>query len=264
MSEGLTGNLAQLPLPDLLRMLLAGGQSGRLDLAGQGARGVLYLSGGAIVHAGYGPHTGDAAARELLTWRAGQFRFEPRADAPETTVRAPLETLLASAAHITAERDSIRAAIPSTGSIARLATGVEGLVTLSALEWRAVTLVDSARTVDDLVRELREEPAVSLRAIANLVSAGLVTLDAPHETPPPPVVSMEFFRQLRGAAASAIGPLAPVIIEDEVAALGATMDAFPRDRISILVERVGAEIQDEGRRLQFQQKLLPLMRQLAA
>jgi len=56
MAEGLTGSLAQLPLPDLLKMLGAGGQSGRLELTSGLDSGDIYLVAGAVVHAESGPH----------------------------------------------------------------------------------------------------------------------------------------------------------------------------------------------------------------
>ncbi len=53
-----------------------------------------------------------------------------------------------------------------------------------------------------------------------------------------------------------MGPVAPLIIDDEVAALGAAKDSFPRDRVAELVEKVSSEITDEAKRASFQKIML--------
>ncbi|MGH2608095.1 MAG: DUF4388 domain-containing protein, partial [Tepidiformaceae bacterium] len=51
MAEGLSGSLAQIPLADLLRMLGAGAQTGRLRLTSGLDVGDVYVQRGDIVHA---------------------------------------------------------------------------------------------------------------------------------------------------------------------------------------------------------------------
>ncbi|MFN2112691.1 MAG: DUF4388 domain-containing protein, partial [Anaerolineales bacterium] len=59
MAEVLRGNLAQLSLLDILRMLSSGSRTGRLDVR-QGAKtGEVYLQRGIIVHAVTGAQMGE-------------------------------------------------------------------------------------------------------------------------------------------------------------------------------------------------------------
>ena len=78
MAEGLTGSLSQLPLVDLLKMLAAGGQTGRLELTSGLDQGDIYLVKGEIVHADCDLQVGDVAFAKLVSWPNGQFRFEPQ------------------------------------------------------------------------------------------------------------------------------------------------------------------------------------------
>ena len=69
-----------------------------------------------------------------------------------------------------------------------------------------------------------------------------------------------FFRARGGNVAIVFSLVAPVI----VMAMGATLEAFPKDQVSALVERISGEIQDDARRVQFQQRMIQVIRQQAA
>jgi len=71
-----------------------------------------------------------------------------------------------------------------------------------------------------------------------------------------------FFAQLERELTRVMGPIATLVIEDEVAALGADKSAFPRDKVARLVAKVSSEIADEGKRASFQQTMLKVMESL--
>jgi len=71
-----------------------------------------------------------------------------------------------------------------------------------------------------------------------------------------------FFAQIEHELTKVMGPFAVVIIDDEVTALGADRDSFPRDRVAELVEKVSSEIADEGKRADFQQTMLEAIKTL--
>lgn len=265
MPEGLTGNLAQMPIGDMVRMLTAAGQSGRLDLADRGDRGAIYLRDGSIVHATHGPASGELALRHLMTWTSGAFRFEAQAAAPEATIHRPASELLMEIAAMAAERDAIRRAIPSPDAVLRLrGTELAGPVTLQPLDWQIIVRLGEATTASELVGSLGRDEFTVLRALKGLVTSSLVEVEAETRPNTRPVAPAAFFATLRQAAAAALGPFAAVIVEEEVAAMGATLEAFPKDQVSALVERISGEIQDDARRVQFQQRMIQVIRQLAA
>jgi hypothetical protein len=90
----LTGNLAQLSLVDILKLLSSGRQAGRLDLTAGPNSGEIYLQGGAIVHAVSGVQVGEEAIYTLMGWLEGDFNFVAGPAPPEQSVTIPTEQLL--------------------------------------------------------------------------------------------------------------------------------------------------------------------------
>ena len=75
-------------------------------------------------------------------------------------------------------------------------------------------------------------------------------------------VNGTFFAQMEHELTRIMGPVASLIIDDEVAALRADKDAFPRHRVAEMVEKVSAEIADEDKRASFQQTMLEVLETL--
>lgn len=267
MPEGLTGNLAQWPLPDILNMLGASRQTGRLELFSPAGRGDIYLEDGAVVHAACGLHAAEAAVASLVGWPAGSFRFEPHIAAPEHTVSRPLDQLLADCVRINAEREALRRAVPSLEAIPHLSAALPPApITLQPVEWQILANIDGGRSVADLVSIVGREDLAVMKLLYRLVSAGLVAFEAAKAptTIHRPTAGPDFFAHLTAATAAAMGPLAEVIIDDEVEALGERRDEFPRDKVAYLVERISAEIRDGEKRVSFQQAMLQAIRAMAA
>jgi predicted regulator of Ras-like GTPase activity (Roadblock/LC7/MglB family) len=99
-----------------------------------------------------------------------------------------------------------------------------------------------------------------LNLTANLAARELkkrLKASSPAEKVPPELtVDETFFAQMEHELTKVMGPVATLIIDDEMAALGAAKDSFPRDRVAELVEKISAEITDEGKRASFQQTML--------
>jgi hypothetical protein len=65
------------------------------------------------------------------------------------------------------------------------------------------------------------------------------------------IVPESFLVSLRDALVDAIGPMAPIVLSEQVKHFGASMDRFPRDKIANLIESLSGEIFDESIRNQF-------------
>lgn len=72
----LAGDLAQMPLPDLLQILALNRKAGRLRLERNGKRGEIELSAGQPVAARAGAALGEKAFFRLLARQGGQFSFQ--------------------------------------------------------------------------------------------------------------------------------------------------------------------------------------------
>ena len=62
--------------------------------------------------------------------------------------------------------------------------------------------------------------------------------------------------------AKALGPIASVIVDDQIGEMGEQRDAFPRNKAAELLEAVSSEIADEGKRVRFQRSMLDVPRDL--
>ncbi len=267
MPEGLTGSLAQLPLIDLLKMLAAGEQTGRLELSSGLDLGDVYLHRGQPVHAEAAGDWGEAALARLVTWPNGHFRFIPGEDAPERTITRTLDQLLAEAARLASEREAIRRVVPSMDVLPRLARRAPGpTVTIDAADWEVIALLDGARTAAALAAALGVDDFEAMRRLYRLKLAGLVELEKPQQLAPAAraLAGPHFFQALHAAVAAAVGPLAEIIIDDCLDAMGHTRQDFPRDGIARLAEAISAEITDPEKRVKFQQTMLAMLRGQAA
>jgi hypothetical protein len=257
----MTGNLAQFPLADLVRMLCAGGQAGLVELSEGLNLGGIYLRNGTAVHAVAGPRTGERALLEMMSWTKADFRFEPRVAPREETVARPVDELLRWCAGEAAERDAIREVIPSAETILTLAPiAPPTAVTLQPEEWQAIALMDGRRTMGEIASAVGREEFDLARTLYRLAVDGLLKTSGRMLPPAPATINAAFFDRLTREATAALGPIGPFIVDDEIAARGGTRDAFPRDQVAQLVERISIEIRDTTRRLQFKRNMLDVLR----
>ncbi|HMO53207.1 MAG TPA: DUF4388 domain-containing protein, partial [Tepidiformaceae bacterium] len=179
MAEAFTGNLAQLPLVDLLKMLIAGGQTGRLSLSSGLDAGDVYLHQGTIVHAEVDTSWGEGAFAKLIGWPNGQFRFEPHVTAPDRSIEKPLDQLLAEAARIASEREAIRRIVPSPSVTVRMSRVAPGAsVTVDAADWEVLAILSEETTVSQVGAEFGWDEFEAMKRVSRLKLAGLVELGA--------------------------------------------------------------------------------------
>ena len=93
--------------------------------------------------------------------------------------------------------------------------------------------------------------------ISNLLKQGLI------EAVQKDIVMLDgdFFRYLINQLSLAIGPIASVLIEDEVHSIGYEVDRFPGYRAGELVDRLAAEIRREGKKSIFIKNMVGKIRQ---
>jgi hypothetical protein len=139
---------------------------------------------------------------------------------------------------------------------------LSGEVTLTPVSWRVLVQCDGTRSVGEIARSLGMGEAEAAQVADDLYRHGLLQVAPGSVTPPRPTVNGSFFDQLTTELARAIGPLAALTLEDEIAALDEIPEGFPRERIPELVERLSQTIQDDTRRLRFQQVMLAAIRKL--
>jgi hypothetical protein len=68
-------------------------------------------------------------------------------------------------------------------------------------------------------------------------------------------VPSQFFERLIFALTEAMGPMASLVVCDQVTAMGESLDAFPKQRLGQLVDEASREISSETLKAHFQQTI---------
>jgi type II secretory pathway predicted ATPase ExeA len=77
----------------------------------------------------------------------------------------------------------------------------------------------------------------------------------PMNTPKERTVASQFFDFMARAATEGIGPMAKLIINDQIADLGESRDSFPQKKLAELIDRVSSEIFNDTMRARFLDKM---------
>ena len=78
--------------------------------------------------------------------------------------------------------------------------------------------------------------------------------------PAGPTVNGTFLSEVERELTRLMGPMAAFVLEEQVAALGDVREALSPDKARKLIERLAAEIEDEGKRAMFRQAALETLR----
>ncbi|MBN2466664.1 MAG: DUF4388 domain-containing protein [Deltaproteobacteria bacterium] len=104
--KGLTGNLTEIKVIDLIQMLSGSRKTGALKLFKEEESGILYFEDGQIVSARYNDDDGVKAFNRLVRWEHGLFILDPDAELPAQEIFEKTEGLLMEALRIWDEDES--------------------------------------------------------------------------------------------------------------------------------------------------------------
>ncbi|MCJ7715124.1 MAG: DUF4388 domain-containing protein [Anaerolineales bacterium] len=261
MVEVLRGNLAQLSLMDILQMLSAGNRSGLLDIHQGTKKGEIYLQNGTLVHAVTGKYLGEKGLFTLIGWMEGDFSFTPDIEAPEKSIEETTEQILLEAARQAGQWEDIKEILSTTDAVFNIsASGSTNTVSLKPIEWQVLAQVNGERSGFDIADLLELHEFEVAKIIYSLTTAGLLHEVAGATNPLRETVEESFFEQLEMNFTEVMGPIGPVIVEDEIRLLGEDRQAFPQNKAAELVESVSLEISDNAKRAQFQKQMVAVIR----
>src|SRR5689334_20290914 len=92
--QGFRGMLRKVGLEDIIQMECLSRHSLILEVVARGNRGRLYICEGALVHAEFGQHSGEAGLQQLLSLTGGEFHHRAYTDPPKKTLEGSWEFLL--------------------------------------------------------------------------------------------------------------------------------------------------------------------------
>jgi len=216
MAEVLRGSLTQLPLLDILKMLSSGNKTGRLDLRQGSKTGEIYLQDGNLIHAVTGPKIGEKGLFALLGWLEGEFSFSPNIDAPEQSISLSTEQMLLEGARQAEQWEDIKEIISSTDAMFDISpSGSTDTVSLKPIEWQVLTQVNGQRSIIEIAEILELNEFEVAKIIFSLTIAGLLH-EVDHVYVKGQTAGDAFFEQLTEYFTDVMGPLGPMIIDDEI------------------------------------------------
>ena len=147
--------------------------------------------------------------------------------------------------------------------IFKMSTGdLANEVNLKPEAWRILTQINGTRTVSDIAKNIGMDEATAINVADSLFKAHILEVAPGSVRPSSESVDTAFFNSVTKELARAMGPLASIIVEDEINALGESMENFPRDRLADLIESVSEAIKDNNKRINFQRVMLEAIRKL--
>jgi hypothetical protein len=252
------GNLAQISLNDILLLATGGKKSGVLKLSRGKEIVEVYIADGNIIHATCPIGEGEKALLYPVTWGEGVFTLTPNGTPPATTIKKTSAEILDEVKAMSREWETILEVVPSGKAVFRIADPGEeqtGPITVPHVGWRVLSKVDSVRTVQEIAEILRIPFAYTAKVIFNLHKSGLVELVIPISKAPSDLVPPALFDRLTTVLTEVIGPMAPLVLRDQVDALGESQASFPESKLDELIGLVSKEISDAKSRNKFEESM---------
>ncbi len=169
----LEGNLAQIPLSDLLQILAVNRKSGSLSVEREGARGEIALAEGRVAQARVGGAAGEKAVYRLLSWREGQFAFLPGPPPAERQLDRKLDELLLEGLRQSDEAALLLPAMPASGDLLELSVApAEIPAGLHPVTEEVVALLARPRPFAEVLDGAEASDLEVMRAVAALLERG--------------------------------------------------------------------------------------------
>lgn len=251
MPEIFLGDLSQVKLFDILKPLLMGKKTGKLSFKGK-ENGEMYLELGNIVHAKTPDASGEYGFFTIMGWKMGRIAFEPDEPPSERTIPIPSEQLLLNWSSKKMEWEKIREMISSNSAVFCLSSRNNGeSKTVSADQWNVLVLSNGMRNVSEVARALNWDEFKVIRAIYQLVQAGLMEQVGERKPIKKKLVRESFFSGIENELRKVMGAVSPFVIDDKLIEFGEKRDSFPQDKLLSFVEALGEEIPHDDKRKEF-------------
>jgi len=253
------GNLSQISLNDILLLATGAKKSGVLKFSRGKENVEVYFDEGNIVHATCPIGDGEKAILYPVTWGEGTFTLLPNGTPPAPTIKKTSEEILEEVKVMSREWETIVDVIPSGKTvfcIADLGEEHSGPVTVPHVGWRVLSKIDGVRSVQEIAEILRIPYAYTAKVIFNLHKSNLVEIVPPSSKPAADIVPATLLDRITAILTEIIGPMAALVLRDQIKSLGESLDSFPEAKLDELVTLVGREISDGKLRNKFEESTL--------
>jgi CheY-like chemotaxis protein len=183
----MTGEIEEIGVANLLRLLESTRRNGTLVLEQDGKTGVVYVSDGRPIDVVYGDRTPEQAFCALVAWRTGQFRFKRRTLEHSHRLFAGAQELLAEATRRGNEERRVIASLPHDPDtllvIAAKLTRVEMPRGADFADFERLSLVvDGVRSLGEILDALAGK-LEQLMLLAELYARGHIRRVEPDAVP---------------------------------------------------------------------------------
>jgi hypothetical protein len=253
------GNLAQISLNDILLLATGGKKSGVLKLSRGKEIVEVYISDGNIIHAICPIGEGEKAILYPVTWDEGIFTLLPNGTPPTATIKKTSAEILDEVKAMSREWETIVEVIPSGKAVFRIADPGEsqiGPITVPVVGWRVLSKIDGIRTVQEIAEILRIPFAYTAKVIFNLHKSNLVEIVNPSSRPRSDTVPPPLFDRFTSILTEAMGPMASLVLRDQIDNLGESRDNFPEAKLDDLIGLISKEISDGKLRQKVEESML--------
>jgi DNA-binding response OmpR family regulator len=183
-SREIEGNLAQIPLVDLLQILAVNRKTGRLTVEREDEHAEVLLREGRVVDALMGAATGEKALWRLLGRRDGQFAFVPGAPPAEDRIERKVDELVLEGLRQADEVARLGPQLPPPGDHIELTLDPGELPAgLHPVTEEVVALLTTPRSFQEVVDRCRGSDLEAIRAVLALLERGYARR---RRGPPPP------------------------------------------------------------------------------
>lgn len=264
MSETLKGNLSQLKLVDILRILCNSQRTGKLSLQHGEITSDIYFLSGSIIHAKFDQLVGENAVYGLFAWNEGIFTFFPNISVKNKTIMTPIEEILKKSDMIDYDWEEVRKVIPNTNLVFKMSYGTPSEISLNATEWNILRHINGLDSVAEISKKVDLPLLDVAKAFCKLYQASLIEMmgEAVARETKKTGIDPTIFQRVEKELAKIIGPLAPIVLDDHVANLKESQDAFPKEKLPELIESLSREITDPKKLIEFQKNMLDIIKNI--
>lgn len=173
--SNLKGSLESISLMDVAQLLHVNRKTGILQVSSGKVSGVLYFSGGEVIHAETLAQRGEMAAFEILEWVSGTFEFLSTQVQVPASIRRTVPDLLMDSARLSDSRKRLHTLFPHltavpwpTLPLAKLTEGIK----LFTEDRRVIPFFDGYRDFQDVMKASGQNDVAVLQAASILKDAG--------------------------------------------------------------------------------------------
>jgi DNA-binding MarR family transcriptional regulator len=246
-------------LLEALSYLCSKQRTGKILIREETRAGEVFLVNGKITHAQFGPCTGFPALCFILAWERGAFQFTPKEITDFRTIEMETESVLSLLNEREREWKVLNAQTPlNLDTVLTLLPQDSGSIRFKKDQWDLLARLDGKKSLRQICDEMFLTPLDLSKAIKRFREAGLIGEDVSGGTRSA-VLGNDFFAALERELHMAIGPMAPIVLDEALAELKEKKTSFTANRIESLLGRLSEAITDEKKQSRFQETVRALL-----